>query len=335
MDFTEIYRQSSSLVAFSPGAQFILTAVDDRLIVRRTDTLQIARTWLLDASPSPTHASFSVKSKPYPASNSDHAHKACITHIGWSCDSHSILAACAKRGVVHLKQLQDEAWTGRIDCGAEGSVNLLLLFLPARRRLVKAEWAPDGRTILCFSEWGLRVTLWSLVTGTATYIQFPAYPDKGYAFRGDGRCFILAERHKSKETLGVYDVSNSYKLIRHFPLPTTSLSSLSLSPAGSHLAVWEGPLEYKLYVLNLAGSIVTTFSPDRDPGLGIRCVGWHPSGSYLALGGWDDKVHILDALTWTPVATFEISNKVPNGTFGENLRSGLKRRKAEVFCPVE
>ncbi|KAG6911528.1 hypothetical protein DXG01_011830 [Tephrocybe rancida] len=105
-----------------------------------------------------------------------------------------------------------------------------------------------------------------------------------YAFRRDGRYFVLAERHKSKETLGVYDVSDSYKLVR-----------------------------YKLYVLNLAGSNIATFSPERDPGLGIRCVAWHPNGMFLAVGGWDDKIHILDNLTWTPVVTFELSSRIPNG----------------------
>ncbi|KAG6841929.1 hypothetical protein C0991_005109 [Blastosporella zonata] len=47
--------------------------------------------------------------------------------------------------------------------------------------------------------------------------------------------------------------------------------------------------QYKLYILNLAGSTIATFSPDRDPGLGIRCVAWNPNGMFLAVGGWDDK----------------------------------------------
>lgn len=133
MDFTEIYKQSASLVAFSSGAHFILTAVQDRLIVRRADTFQITRTWLLDASLSPTNAVL-AKSKPTAA-------ESWITHIGWSCDSEYLLGACAKKGVVHVFKLRDEEWTARIDSGAEG--------------LVKSEWAPDGRTILCFSEWGV------------------------------------------------------------------------------------------------------------------------------------------------------------------------------------
>ncbi|KAF8973707.1 WD repeat-containing protein 8 [Flammula alnicola] len=288
MDFTELYRQSASLVAFSPGAHFILTAVQDRVIVRRTDTFQITRTWLVDGSPSPTQAALFSRTNSKQKTQTVPSHTTTpadgwITHISWSCDSEFILAACAKKGVVHLLKLRDEEWSGRIDSGAEG--------------LVKAEWAPDGRTVLCFSDWGLRVSLWSITTGAATYIQFPIHPDKGYAFRSDGRYFVLAERHKSKDTLGVYDATEAYKLVRHFPLPTSSFASFSLSPTGNHIAVWEGPLEYKLHVVTLTGDILTS-------------VAWHPSGVFLALGGWDDKIRILDSLSWSDVAILELSTRL-------------------------
>ncbi|KAJ7783658.1 hypothetical protein DFH07DRAFT_788607 [Mycena maculata] len=291
MDFTEVYKHSGS-ITFSPGSHLILTAIQDRLILRRADTFQIIQTWLLDASATPTQAlTTSAKAKGGLPENS-------ISHIGWSCDSEYVLAASAKRGTVHVYKVQDENWTARIDSGAEG--------------LVKAEWAPDGRTILCFSQWGLRVTVWSLVTGSATYIQFPLHPDTGYAFRSDGRYFVLAERHKSKDTAGVYDTADAYKLVRHFPLPTSSLASLALSPTGNHLVVWEGPIEYKLYVLSLVGDVLGTFSPDPDPGFGIRRVAWHPNGMFLALGGWDDKIHVLD-LTWSLAVTLELSARIPTG----------------------
>ena len=141
MDFTEIYPQSNSLVSFSPGAHFILTAFQDRLVVRQADTFQITRSWLLDASPSPTQALFTPAKPKAHTTTSDIS----ITHAAWSCDSEYLLAANAKKGVVHVFKLRDEDWTARIDSGAEG--------------LVRAEWAPDGRTILCFSEWGVRMIL--------------------------------------------------------------------------------------------------------------------------------------------------------------------------------
>ncbi|KAH7912567.1 WD repeat-containing protein 8 [Hygrophoropsis aurantiaca] len=300
MDFTETYKQASNLVSFSQGAHFILNAINDRLIVRRADTLQITRTWQIGA-PSNTVTILSTSSARAAATSSATGSSISdgISHIGWSCDSEYILAASVKKGFAEVFKLRDENWSARIEAGAEG--------------LVKAEWAPDGRNILCFSSWGLRVTIWSIVTGAATYIQYPIHPDRGYAFRPDARYFILAERHKSKDTLGVYDAANSYKLVRHFPLPTGNLSSLALSPTGNHVAVWEGVLEYKIHILSLAGDIQGSFSPDTDPGFGIRNAAWHPNGMFIAVAGWDDKVHILDSLTWSAAATLELSNRIPNG----------------------
>jgi len=39
----------------------------------------------------------------------------------------------------------------------------------------------------------------------------------GYAFRSDGRYFVVAERYKSRETLGLYDASDTYRLVRVSP----------------------------------------------------------------------------------------------------------------------
>jgi hypothetical protein len=36
----------------------------------------------------------------------------------------------------------------------------------------------------------------------------------GYTFRADGRYFIVAERHRSKDTLGIYDATETYRLVR-------------------------------------------------------------------------------------------------------------------------
>ncbi|CEL57758.1 WD repeat-containing protein WRAP73 OS=Mus musculus GN=Wrap73 PE=2 SV=2 [Rhizoctonia solani AG-1 IB] len=309
LDFTEVFKQTGQLAQFSPGTTYLLTAVRDQLVVRRCGTFQIARTWDVDTSPSSTNSlvapnnTRSGTSRVLRSSSTNQNEEATpdgwITHIGWSSDSEYVLACCSKRGVVNVYSMVDPQWNARVEAGAEG--------------LARAEWAPDGRSIICFSEWGLRVTVWSLLDGTATYIQFPKHMDRGYTFRKDGRYFILAERHKSRDTIGVYDARDGYKVTRHFQSPTQSLAAMSLSPNGRHLAVWEGPLEYKLSVLNLAGTVLRTFTPDPDPGLGIRSVAWHPSGAFLAVGGWDDKVHILSSLSWTVVTTFELNSRVPLG----------------------
>ena len=44
--------------------------------------------------------------------------------------------------------------------------------------------------------------------------------------------------------------------------------------------------------MSLAGDLQATFTPDPDPGFGIRNAVWHPSGMFIAVGGWDDKVQL-------------------------------------------
>lgn len=136
MDFTEIYKQTAGLVSFSPGTHFILTAANDRLVIRRADSFQVARTWQVLPPEKATISSVAPCR---------------ITHAAWSCDSEYVFAACAKRGFLNVFKLRDESWNARIDAGLEG--------------LVKAEWAPDGRSILCFSDMGVSLSptclMWS------------------------------------------------------------------------------------------------------------------------------------------------------------------------------
>lgn len=151
MDFTEIYKQTASLVHFSPGGHFILAAVQDRLIVRRSDSFQIVRTCLVDVSPSATLRALASSTKPAAAAAATSVQDGGITHAQWSADSELLLAACAKRGRVSVFKMRDEAWNASIEAGAEG--------------LVKAELAPDARSVLCFSEWGVSAFSLSFLAG--------------------------------------------------------------------------------------------------------------------------------------------------------------------------
>lgn len=151
MDYTELFQQSNGLVAFSNGAHWIANAVNDRLVVRRADTFRITRAWRVEAGSSPTNlalATGSTKHSPIigqsSTSPSPSSETSLISHIGWSADSEFLLAASSRHGFVSIFKMRDEDWSARIDAGVEG--------------LVRAEWAPDGRHILCFSEWGVCVS---------------------------------------------------------------------------------------------------------------------------------------------------------------------------------
>lgn len=161
MDFTEIYRQTSGLVTFSPGAHFILTAVQDRLVIRRADSFQVERTWQV-LPPADTPSQSGKFEQRYNNTSAQSSAGQCrITHAGWSCDSEYVLAACSKQGFVNVFKLRDDAWSARIDAGLEG--------------LVKAEWAPDGRSILCFSDMGVSFSFRMLSIDSRTQHSFRTF----------------------------------------------------------------------------------------------------------------------------------------------------------------
>jgi hypothetical protein len=135
MDFTEPHKQTNGLVAFSPGGSYILTAVTSRIIIRRVDSFQVARTCVIEDASSGTARALASSSR------TSAGQEEWITHAAWSADAELFLAAMAKRGRVMVYKMRDEEWSAAIDSGAEG--------------LVRTEFAPDARSIICFSEWGV------------------------------------------------------------------------------------------------------------------------------------------------------------------------------------
>ncbi|TPX54644.1 hypothetical protein SeMB42_g00189 [Synchytrium endobioticum] len=267
MDFSDQYRQSNCLVQYSPNGLHILTAVQHRVVVRDSDSLQIQHLF------------------------------ACIDNvsdIGWSADSQLILCANYKLGAIQIWRIREhahdagEVWTCRIDEGAGGLANV--------------RFTPDGRHVLSFSEFHLRITVWSLVTKEAAYIQYPKYTDRAYSFRSDSRYLAVAERRDCKEYVGIYDCDD-WTMLKHFPIETNDLEDISWSPDGRFLAIWETCIEYKVLLYYPDGRVISAFTP-CSMGLGIKTVKWSPSSQFLAVGGYDQRVRLLNHYTWSHLVDF-------------------------------
>ncbi|TPX37741.1 hypothetical protein SmJEL517_g00601 [Synchytrium microbalum] len=267
MDFSDQYKQSSNLVQYSPNGLYILTAVQHRVVIRDSDSLQIKHLF------------------------------ACIdnvSEIGWSSDSELVLCASYKLGAIQIWSLADSAWTCRIDEGAGG--------------LSSVRFTPDARHVMSFSEFQLRITIWSLVTKEAAYIQYPKYSDRAYSFRSDSKYLAVAERRDCKEYVGIYDCED-WTMLKHFPIETSDLEDIAWSPDGRFLAIWETCIEYKVLLYHPDGRLVSTFSP-YTMGLGIKTVKWSPSSQFLAVGGYDQKIRLLNHYTWTQLVDFSHPTKL-------------------------
>lgn len=181
--------------------------------------------------------------------------------------------------------IEQPQWTCKIDEGSAG--------------LVACYWAPNSRHILTTSNFQLRITLWSLSDKTVSYIKYPKLANGGIDFTADGKCMALAERRDCKDFVSLFDCEQ-WQLVRNFPVKTTDLVGLRWSPDGKVLCIWDSSLNYNIVIYNTKGVCLASYSAYENA-LGIKCVQWSPTGQFIAVGSFDQKVRILNHVTWKPV----------------------------------
>uniref|UniRef100_A0A3B4D6Z7 Anaphase-promoting complex subunit 4 WD40 domain-containing protein n=1 Tax=Pygocentrus nattereri TaxID=42514 RepID=A0A3B4D6Z7_PYGNA len=211
-----------------------------------------------------------------------------VAHMEWSSDSLFILCAMYKRGLVQVWSLEQPEWHCKID---EGSIGLL-----------SSRWSPDGRHILNTTEFHVIGSLHSSSRYFGVNI-FMALSVLGLDFSADGRYMALAERRDCKDYISIF-VCDDWHLLRHFETETQDLAGVEWSPNGCVLAVWDSCLEYKMLLYSLDGRLLSTYSA-YEWSLGIKSVAWSPSSQFLAIGSYDEKVRILNHITWKKLIEFE------------------------------
>ena len=93
-----------------------------------------------------------------------------VSTISWSYDSSMILCAMYKRAVVQIFSVVNTEWSCKIDEGSFG--------------LVSAVWSSDNQSVLTTSEFNLRITVWSLISKSVSYIKYPKSGSPGLVFSG-------------------------------------------------------------------------------------------------------------------------------------------------------
>ena len=119
-------------------------------------------------------------------------------------------------------------------------------------------------------------------------------------FSSNGKYMALAERRDCKDFISLFDCTQ-WQLVRHFQVETNDLAGLSWSPDGKVLCIWDSILDYKLFLYSIDGRRLATYSA-YEHALGIKCVKWSPTSQFLAIGSFDQKLRILNHVTWKTVA---------------------------------
>lgn len=181
--------------------------------------------------------------------------------------------------------IEQSEWTCKIDEGSAG--------------LVDIRWSPDSRHILTTADFHLRITVWSLVNKGVSYIKHPKACPQGVDFTADGRYLAVAERRDCKDYVSIFDAI-SWQLVKHVDPETDDLAGVQWSPSARVLCIWESCLTYKVLFFSLEGHCLATYCA-YDLALGIKCVAWSSTSQFVAIGSYDEKLRILNNLTWKSI----------------------------------
>ena len=308
--FSELYRQSNGLCAWSPSGDLVAVAVGHRVVVRDGDTMKISQLFTANDE---------------------------LQMIQWSPDGEYVMAASYKKGVVNVWSIRDEDWQATVTEGVGGVCHVM--------------WAPDSRHVLTTADFRIYTSVWSLMVNDEDEPESkargrsgarknkkktPKGADAGKCvghilnpkgpnttdFDASGRWLAVATREQCKDRLEIYHAGDGdWSLAHHFGLSTHDAANVAWSPRSRFVCVLDCPLQYLVLVFSPDGTLLRRFQPYKDA-LGVRSVRWDPSGQFLSIGSFDDRLRVLSHMTWKAFADFS------------HEASLKRRRKPLVFCEV-
>ncbi|ORZ38988.1 WD40-repeat-containing domain protein [Catenaria anguillulae PL171] len=260
MDFSDVFKQSNNLCRFSPDGAHVANVVGHKLVVRDAETLHIVT--VLTAVDA-------------------------ISAIEFSPDGKYLLCASYELGAIQVWEIDGTDPVAKIDEGITGCTRVM--------------WDPySARSILSWSAYGLRITVWNLLDGSIVGIQQPKYADRGYSWRKDNRYLAVLDRVDCKDFVCIYDAAG-WEMVKRFAIDTNDADNLAWSPDGRHLVVWDSLLDFKVLIYSPEGNLMHTYAPYQY-GLGVRNAVWSPTSQFVAVGGYDQKCHLLNHYTFNAIA---------------------------------
>ena len=268
-EFSELLEQSGGLVQFSPlcetspSAPAYIASVSGNRLTIR------------DAQSLQSTQVFSCIDK--------------VDRMEWSPDGLYVACILLMRAAVQVFCVADTKWTCRINEGVAG--------------LICAKWSPNSRHIILESDFGIQLSIWSLMSGSSQLIMHPkqntvssATASPLIAFSPCGRCLKMRNfiymtysfnnviqifrflaiglRIDLQDFIGVYGVSTAeWTELVKFKCKGggNNLSSICWAPDGSHIIAADSHLSYRLAVYTPSGEVVATYEAYQNA-LGIKQV---------------------------------------------------------------
>jgi len=190
---------------------------------------------------------------------------------------------------IRVYDVNDANWSGMIEHAASNC-----------GRYADVGFGHNSNELLLFSDFGVKLTIWSLVTRHGVEIRDPKYMVRCYNHRPRSGHMAVLTRPYTHDILMLLNPGD-HGLIKSIDLPTVDAEEVLWSPDGRWLAIRDTPSNgHKVLIYTADGHLFKIYSHDEntnDIGLGIKVVEWNPLHSIFALGDYNDKVTILSKNT--------------------------------------
>ncbi len=167
-------------------------------------------------------------------------------------------------------------------------------------RIADVAFGHTPNELLVFSDFGAKLTIWSLLSCRGIEIRDPKCMVHSYSSRPRTGHLAILTRPAAQDVLMLLNPGN-HELVRSVELPTVDAQEVAWSPDGCWLAVRDVASNgHKVLIYTADGHLFRIFNGIEDAGeigLGIKRMQWSSSNGNLALGDYNDNVTILSKNT--------------------------------------
>ncbi len=214
----------------------------------------------------------------------------------WSATSSRLLLASADN--IRVYSATDAKFSAIISHPTSGTT-----------KVAHVAFGADDNEICVFSDFGLKLSVFNLVTSKSVEINSPKFYNpgsapKGVSHRPGSQNLALLSRSGGKDIISIH-ARDTLDVQRSWWPDTVDAQGLEWSPDGRWLAVWESASQgHRLLVYTADGHLFRSWNgplptseeeTDITLGAGIKLFVWGRNGAHIAIGDYTDMVTILSA----------------------------------------
>lgn len=150
--------------------------------------------------------------------------------------------------------------------------------------------------VLVLSDFGVKLTIWSLVTSRGVEVRDPKYMVKCYHHRPRTGHLVILTRPAAQDVLMLLQ-PKSHELIKSVEMPIIDAQEAAWNPEGNWLAISDTTSSgYRVLIYTVDGHLFKTISNsvnNIDISLGVKCVKWSPSINTFSVVDNNDSIVVF------------------------------------------